>query len=206
MEARHYPLGGKLPLAFYVRPTTEVARDLLGRRLVCVSGGLTLSGRIVETEAYVGPHDLACHAARGRTPRTEIMFGPPGRAYVYFIYGMHHCVNAVTEPEGHASAVLIRALEPDPGIDGRTDGPGRLCKALGIDRSHNGEHLTGDRLFIIEGDRSAADTEPSASVKTGPRIGVGYAGDWASKPYRYWLADNRWVSRPYSRTMSRYEK
>jgi len=84
--------------------------------------------------------------------------------------------------------------------------PGRLCKALGIDRSHNGDQLTGDRLFIIEGDRAAADTEPSASVETGPRVGVGYAGDWANKPYRYWLADNRWVSRRYSRTMARYAK
>jgi len=149
----------------------------------------------VETEAYVGTHDLACHAARGRTPRTEILFGPPGRAYVYFIYGMHYCVNAVTEPEGHASAVLIRALEPDPGVDGRTDGPGRLCKALGIDRSHNGEDLTGDRLFITAGDRAAGDAGPSVSIETGPRIGVGYAGDWADKPYRYWLAGSRWVSR-----------
>ena len=195
MEARASRVGAKLPLAFYARPTTEVARDLLGRRLVCVSGGRSLSGRIVETEAYVGTHDLACHAARGRTPRTEILFGPPGRAYVYFIYGMHYCVNAVTEPEGHASAVLIRALEPDPGVDGRTDGPGRLCKALGIDRSHNGEDLTGDRLFITAGDRADGDAGPSFSIETGPRIGVGYAGDWADKPYRYWLAGSRWVSR-----------
>ncbi len=113
-----------------------MAVDLLGKCLVSVAGGRRRWGRIVETEAYLGPHDLACHASRGRTARTEVMFGPPGHAYVYFIYGMHYCVNVVTERAGHAAAVLIRALEPGPGVLGQTDGPGRLCKALGIDRTH----------------------------------------------------------------------
>ena len=184
-----------LPLSFYARPTTEVAIDLLGRRLVCVRDGATRSGVIVETEAYVGPHDLACHAARGRTPRTEVMFGPPGHAYVYLIYGIHHCVNAVTEEEGYAAAVLIRALEPDESVEGKTNGPGLLCRALGIDRTHNGTDLSGDRLFVLPGTRPAALPKPAGEVVAGPRIGVAYAGEWANKPYRYWLSGNSWVSR-----------
>jgi DNA-3-methyladenine glycosylase len=172
-----------------------VAIDLLGRRLVSVVADGIRSGLIVETEAYLGPHDLACHAARGRTARTEVMFGPPGRAYVYFIYGMHFCVNAVTEREGYPAAVLIRALEPDPGVDGRTDGPGRLCRALGIDRSHNGERLDGERLYVTTGERRRGLARPRAEVSSGPRIGVGYAGEWAEKPLRFWLTGNMWVSR-----------
>ena len=188
--------GRKLPRTFYARPTSEVAIDLLGRRLVCATGDHVKSGVIVETEAYLGPHDLACHAARGRTARTEVMFGPPGHAYVYFIYGMHHCVNAVTERDGFAAAVLIRALQPDPGVDGRTDGPGRLCKALGIARSHNGADLTrSGPLYVTAGDRPAKVSRPVDEVAVGPRIGVAYAGEWAYAPLRFWLAGNRWVSR-----------
>jgi DNA-3-methyladenine glycosylase len=163
---------------------------------VCVSGDELKSGVIVETEAYLGPHDLACHAARGRTARTEVMFGPPGHAYVYLIYGMHHCVNAVTEQDGFAAAVLIRALEPDPGVDGRTDGPGRLCKALGIDRSHNGADLTRPgALYVTPGDRPVKVGRPTGEIGVGPRIGVAYAGEWAEAPLRFWLKGNRWVSR-----------
>ncbi len=160
-----------------------------------------LSGTIVETEAYVGPHDLACHATRGRTARTEVMFGPPGRAYVYLVYGMHHCVNAVTEREGYAAAVLIRALEPDAGVDGRTEGPGRLCKALRIDRTLYGVDLTtahdghGDGLVITSGRRPVDVETPEGEVARGPRIGVAYAGEWAEKPLRFWMAGNRWVSK-----------
>ena len=195
MEKSAVPLGEKLPHNFYARPTTEVAIDLLGRRLVCARDGVARSGTIVETEAYVGPHDLACHAARGRTARTEVMFGPPGRAYVYLIYGIHHCVNAVTEREGYAAAVLIRALQPDDESLGKTSGPGLLCRALGIDRTHNGEDLAGDRLYVLEGDRPASVPRPSGDVLSGPRIGVAYAGEWAEKPFRFWLGGNRWISR-----------
>lgn len=190
--------GPKLRAAFYARATCDVARDLLGRRLVCARGDQVRAGRIVETEAYIGPEDLACHAARGRTRRTEVMFGPPGVAYVYLIYGMYHCLNAVTEDAGYPAAVLIRAIEPEVGVQARTDGPGRLCRALGIVRSFNGEALAGGRLFIEVGERPADVPEPLAPVVVGPRIGVAYAGEWASRPWRYWLANNRWVSRPAS--------
>lgn len=190
------PDGRVLPRAFYARPTAEVAIDLLGRRLACAHGNDVRSGVIVETEAYVGPHDLACHAARGRTARTEVMFGRPGHAYVYLIYGMHNCVNAVTEREGHPAAVLIRAVEPDPGVSSRTDGPGRLCKTLGIDRTHNQADLTRRaRLFITTGGRPLSAERPAGEVATGPRIGVSSAGEWAAAPLRFWLAGNRWVSR-----------
>src|SRR6185369_7031385 len=137
----------KLPRAFYDRDTRLVARELLGQWLVHHANGIERIGRIVETEAYLGPHDLAAHSARGRTARTEVMFGPPGHAYVYLIYGVHHCMNVVTEPEGKAAAVLIRALEPVQGIEGSTKGPGLLCRALAINRSHSGQDLVGDDLF-----------------------------------------------------------
>jgi len=184
-----------LSRSFYDRPTLDVARDLLGRRLVCAGGGTQRAGRIVEAEAYIGPEDLACHASRGRTPRTEVMFGPPGYAYVYIVYGMHHCLNAVTEREGFPAAVLIRALEPEAGLDSRTDGPGRLCRALAIDRSFNGADLTGPRLFVEAGDRPASTPIAEELVASGSRVGVGYAGEWADKPWRFWLKGNRWVSR-----------
>src|SRR6185437_9358325 len=115
---------------FYDRDAETVARALLGKLLAHRVDGTLRVGRIVESEAYLGPHDLAAHSARGRTARTEVMFGPPGHAYVYLIYGMHHCLNVVTEAEGHAAAVLIRALEPVQNIEGRTSGPGLLCRAL----------------------------------------------------------------------------
>ena len=161
-----------------------------------VHDGVRRGGVIVETEAYIGPHDLACHAARGRTTRTEVMFGKPGVAYVYLVYGMHHCVNAVTEREGYAAAVLIRALEPDDSSAGRTDGPGRLCKALGIGRELNGADLVrSGELFVTEGTRGVGVGRPEGEVGVGARIGVGYAGEWAEAPLRFWLRGNRWVSR-----------
>ena len=150
------------------------------------------SGRIVETEAYVGEHDLACHASKGRTARTGVMFGPPGKAYVYLVYGMHHCFNVVAGAENVAAAVLIRGLEPLEGLNPiqRTDGPGRLCRALEITRADNGVDLRVDpRLFIEEG-----FPVPGLRVARGPRIGVAYAGSWAEKPYRFWIRNNPYVS------------
>ena len=168
---------------FFARPALQVARALLGQ--VLVHG--PHRGRIVEVEAYLGPHDLACHSAKGRTSRTEVMFGPPGHAYVYFIYGMHHCFNVTT---GRGSAVLVRALEPLTPMEGRTDGPGRLTKAFGLTRAQNALGLSGPELWLVRG----ATPQP-AQVVRGPRIGVAYAGVWAAKPYRFWLADNPFVSR-----------
>lgn len=178
--------------AFFRRPALEVAQELLGCHLVHSGPEGELRGRIVEVEAYIGTHDLACHASKGRTPRTEVMFGPPGRAYVYLVYGMHHCFNVVTGPEGEAAAVLIRALEPIHGLAPNvpTNGPGRLCKAMGIDRRHNALPLNAPPLWLECG----LPVAPSA-VAQGPRIGVDYAGEWALKPFRFWEKDNRFVSR-----------
>ncbi len=170
------------PLAppFFARPTLSVARALLGQLLVM---GKRV-GRIVETEAYLGPHDLACHTSKGRTARNEVMFGPPGHAYVFLIYGMHFCFNVTT---GRGAAVLIRALEPVEGLSRRADGPGRLTAALGITRAHNGLALSAPPLWLAEG-------TPSRHVSRGPRIGVDYAREWAAKPYRFWERDNAHVS------------
>jgi DNA-3-methyladenine glycosylase len=181
----------KLPRRFYDRDTTLVARELLGKLLVHVTGGAERVGRIVETEAYLGPHDLAAHSARGFTPRTAVMFGPPGHAYVYLIYGMHHCLNVVTGQEGHASAVLIRALEPVQNVGGRTSGPGLLCKAMDIDRRLNGHDLLSDDLYIAAPVRKAR----IAIVKR-PRVGVDYAGAWARRLLRFYVRGNPHVSRP----------
>jgi DNA-3-methyladenine glycosylase len=180
-----------LPIRFYGRDTRTVARELLGKWLVCDQNGSPRIGRIVETEAYLGTHDRACHSARGRTPRTEVMFGPPGRAYVYRIYGMYDCVNVVTEPVGCAAAVLIRAVEPVLGILGRTDGPGRLCRAMAIDRSLNGADLRGPALRIHEPPGPAAPFQ----IASRPRIGVDYAGRWARRLLRFTIRGNRFVSR-----------
>jgi DNA-3-methyladenine glycosylase len=182
----------KLPRSFYERPALDVARDLLGHVLVHVDptspGGVRRAGRIVETEAYVGEHDLACHASKGRTARTDVMFGDAGHAYVYLIYGMYSCFNVVTDRAGHASAVLVRALAPLEGTLGDPDGPGKTCRALAITRAHNRLDLTGDELFIEEGSRPA-------KIERGPRIGVDYAGDWARRPLRFWVRGEPWVSR-----------
>lgn len=182
-----------LPRDFYDREADAVARDLLGAWLVHhhAAEAAPRVGRIVETEAYLGPHDLASHSSKGRTARNASMFGPPGHAYVYLIYGMHHCLNAVTGPEGHGAAVLIRAIEPIEGIEGNTRGPGRLCRALGIDRRLDGADLLGDELFLAQ----PAGAEPF-EVLAGPRIGVDYAGAWVEKPLRFRIAGNPFVSRP----------
>jgi len=181
----------KLPRPFYDRDTTIVARELLGKLLVRVERGRERIGKIVETEAYLGPHDLAAHSSRGLTERTRVMFGPPGHAYVYFIYGMYHCLNVVTEREGHASAVLLRALEPVKNVDGRTGGPGLLCRAMHIDRRLNGHDLLSDDFFIATPPRA----EPFVIVKR-PRVGVDYARHWAKRHLRFYIRGNPFVSRP----------
>ncbi|HEX6348720.1 MAG TPA: DNA-3-methyladenine glycosylase [Candidatus Dormibacteraeota bacterium] len=176
--------GGLEPLAleWFARDTLEVARELLGKVLVRSLDGQVLTGRLVEVEAYLGPEDQAAHSARGLTPRTRVMYGPPGHAYVYFIYGMHHCLNFVTRPEGVPQAVLVRALEPGPGV-GRSSGPGLVCRALGIDRSLNGRPLVPPDLYVAD---DGFRVDPS-QVVTGPRVGVAYAGEWAARPWRFRL-------------------
>ncbi len=181
----------KLPRSFYNRDTITVAKELLGKWLVHASRGVERIGRIVEVEAYLGPHDLASHSARGRTERTKVMFGPPGHAYVYLVYGLHHCLNVVTEPEGRAAAVLLRALEPVRHVTGRTCGPGLLCRALHIDRRLNAHDLLSDDLFIA----APPETGPVAIVKR-PRVGVDYARHWARRNLRFYLKGNPFVSRP----------
>jgi DNA-3-methyladenine glycosylase len=178
-----------LPRDFFGRRSLRVARDLIGCLLVHGRGRTARIVRIVETEAYVGPEDLACHASHGRTARTEVMFGPPGHAYVYLVYGMHHCLNVVTDPEGHAAAVLLRGVEPLSGVLERTDGPGKLTRAMQIDRRHNGVDLCAPPLFIGEGD------EPRGRIATSPRVGVEYSGEWAKRPWRFFEVGNPYVSR-----------
>ncbi|MBL7062761.1 MAG: DNA-3-methyladenine glycosylase [Anaerolineae bacterium] len=198
---------------FFARDTLTVARELLGQRLVRVLDGERLSGHIVEVEAYIGENDRASHARCGITRRNAPMYGPPGHAYVYFIYGMHHCLNAVTEREGYPAAVLIRALEPLEGLEamralrspesaagrrgGRPDarftsGPARLCQALGIDRRFDGADLCAPgALLFIEQDAAV----PDEAIATGPRIGV--RGDEVALTvlWRFYVQDNRHVSR-----------
>lgn len=178
-----------LPREFYNQDTILVAKALLGKYLVHERNGEQFIGKIVETEAYLGPHDLAAHSAKGLTPRTKPMFGPPGHAYVYLIYGMYHCMNVVTEPEGHASAVLLRAVEPMQGIVGRTQGPGLLCNAMNIDRTLNAHDLLSENFYIAE-----AYSEPFTIVKR-PRIGVDYAKHWAKRLLRFYVKDNGFVSK-----------
>jgi DNA-3-methyladenine glycosylase len=181
----------KLPRSFYDRDTIVVARELLGKFLVHVSRGVERIGRIVEVEAYLGPHDLAAHSARGLTERTKVMFGPPGHAYVYLIYGMYYCMNVVTEREGHASAVLLRAIEPGKNVIGRTQGPGLLCQAMHIDKRLNARDLLSDDFYI------AAPARPeSLVIVRRPRVGVDYAGHWAKRRLRFYIKGNPFVSRP----------
>ncbi len=166
-----------------------MARELLGKTLVHVDGGVRRAARIVETEAYHGPGDRASHARFGRTPRSAIMFGPPGFAYVYLVYGQAHCANVVTGADGFPSAVLLRAGEPVEGCLHSTRGPGNLCRALGIRRErHDGMDLRGDVLYLEDGPR------PRERTVATPRVNVHYAGPWAGRPWRYLLEGNPWVS------------
>ncbi len=177
-----------LDQAFYARDAATVAREMLGCHLWVNTGGGPQRTRVVETEAYLGEHDLACHAARGRTKRTETMFGPAGRAYVYLIYGMYDLLNVVTGLEGEGQAVLLRAVEPVNELSGRTDGPGRLTRTLGITRALNGAGLFGPELWLEAG-------PPPETVTVGPRIGVDYAREWKNAPLRFFDAASRHVSR-----------
>ena len=180
----------KLPRDFYARSTLIVARELIGMRLVHESRGVRRAGRIVETEAYLGPDDLAAHSARGRTKRNAVMFGPPGHAYVYLIYGVWSCVNVVTREPGVPQAVLLRALEPGEGIDQKTWGPGLLCRAMNIDRTLNGVDLEGQELWIED----ARESRRRLKVGRSTRVGVDYAGEWAQQPWRFFAADSPFVS------------
>jgi len=198
-RARRSRLAPPLAKSFYDRDTELVARDLLGAILECHTPEGIAAGRIVETEAYLGEHDLACHAAVGRTTRTAPLYGPPGIAYVYFIYGMYWCFNAVTRAEHEPSAVLVRAVEPVTGLElmrrrrpharrdtDLTNGPGKLCLALGIDGRQNWNPLHRPPLLIRAGE-AVADSE----VEVTPRIGITKAAEW---PLRWVVRDNAYVS------------
>lgn len=185
----------RLPRQFYARPALQVARELLGTRLVRLEAGGRTSGIIVETEAYIGEDDLGCHASAGLTPRTRVMYGPAGHAYVYFTYGMHWMLNFVVEKEGFPAAVLIRSILPTEGIEriaarrhGRveklwTDGPGKICQALAINRDQNGSDLCapGGELFV-----EPAEIIPDSGVTIGPRVGLTSVPEpWKSIPWRF---------------------
>ena len=187
--------------AWFDRPSAEVAPALLGARLVHAAPEGRVGGRIVEVEAYQGPEDLAAHSARGRTARNAVMFGPPGHLYVYLIYGLHHCANVVCGPGEKPEAVLLRALAIDEGIElarrrrgvGVTDhrlaaGPGNVCRALGIDRRHDGSDLLAGPIWI-------ETVTPPSAVTVRPRVGVGYAGHWAARPLRFLIPDDPHISR-----------
>jgi DNA-3-methyladenine glycosylase len=195
----------RLNRSFYTRPTRQLAQALLGCRLVRRWQGQRLSGLIVETEAYIGETDLACHARVGRTVRNAVMYGRPGLAYVYFTYGIHWMLNVVSEAEHFPAAVLIRALEPEEGIDLMRQyrpvphpielcrGPAKLTQALRIDQALNGVDLCNRRgdLWI-----EAGVPMPARSVARGPRVGLGATPEpWKSKPWRYWVKDNPFVSK-----------
>ncbi|MBN1120257.1 MAG: DNA-3-methyladenine glycosylase [Anaerolineae bacterium] len=196
----------RLTQTFFARDTLTTAHDLLGCLLVHEVDGQRVAGRIVEVEAYTGHDDLASHAARGKTPRNTVMFGPPGISYIYLIYGMYQLLNVIAKPEGvdYPAAILIRALEPVEGLQfmaarrtGRrrvewTSGPGRLTLALAIDQSLNGIDMTapGSPLYFEE----EIDV-PGEQVQTGPRIGINVSEPWQSMPWRFWLRDNPFVSR-----------
>lgn len=182
--------------SFYNQPTTEIAKQLLGKFLCRKINNKLYIGKIVETEAYLGKKDLACHSAKGLTPRTKVMYGPAGHAYVYFIYGMYHCLNVVTEEENNPCAVLIRALEPiiippDKGVRGFLNGPAKLCREFQIDKKLNGYNLTlGKKLWIENG-----EIIKSSQIKKSKRIGVDYAGIWKDKLLRFYIKDCKFVSK-----------
>lgn len=178
----------KLPREFYAQDTLTVAQALIGTTLAHRIDGIVRRGRIVETEAYQGPEDLAAHSAKGHTARNSAMFGAPGHAYVYLIYGMWNCMNVVTREAGVPHAVLIRAVEPLNQLDDKTHGPGLLCRAFDIDRRLNGVDLLGNTLWLEA--RSGA----APQIASSPRIGVDYAGEWAQLPWRFYDKQSAHVS------------
>ena len=179
-----------LPRSFFDRPTLKVAKDLLGKYLFRETGKGVVHARIVDVEAYVGPNDLACHASRGRTKRTEVMFGQSGVTYVYLVYGMYHCLNLVTERIDYPAAVLIRGIEvnhagsQNTGPMTRINGPGRVCRFLNIDRTLNRCDTTLGKSFWVE---DYEEPVQSREIQALLRIGVDYAGEWAKKPWRFCL-------------------
>jgi DNA-3-methyladenine glycosylase len=181
---------GRLTRDFYARDTLQVARELIGMHLVHDDGKTQRVGRIVETEAYQGPEDLAAHSARGHTPRTSVMFGPAGHAYVYLIYGVWNCLNVVTAQDGKPHAVLLRALAPVRNLAGSTWGPGLLCRAMHIDRRLNAADLCSVPLWL---ERPAARAS-RPRIGRSARIGVEYAGEWALRPWRFFDRDSPYVS------------
>lgn len=185
----NYPI---LSRDFYANEDcAAVAQQLLGKILVVHKHGELRAGRIVETEAYLGPHDLAAHTSKGLTARNQAMFGEPGHAYVYLIYGIHHCMNTVTGPVGSGSGVLLRAIEPVLNVGANTNGPGRLCKALGIDRSDYGTDLcVAESIYLLD-----APSVESRHIMAKPRVGVDYAGEWALKPLRFYDKNSAYISR-----------
>lgn len=194
MRSGARPEGEPLGAGFFARDTVTVARDLLGKVLVREQGGAPMWGRLVEVEAYLGPDDQAAHSYRGhRSPRNDVMFGDAGYAYVYFTYGMHHCLNFVTREAGVPQAVLARALEPGPGV-GRCGGPGLICRSLGIDRTLNGAALVPPLLYVLD------DGFKPAKVYETPRIGVYNSGDWTDKALRF-FTDSPHLSRPIPRAL-----
>ena len=189
----------KLPRDFYEPGTLAIARDLIGMHLVHDDAGTVRVGRIVETEAYMGPKDLAAHSSKGRTARTEVMFGEAGHAYIYFIYGFWYCLNIVTAAAGVPHAVLLRALEPVSGIADKTWGPGLLCRAMNIDRRLNGTDLLGNVLWL---ERPPGRVKRPRITRT-TRIGVDYAGEWANRPWRFYDRDSPYVSTAPARNRPR---
>lgn len=191
MDTAHVLKSAPLGHEFFARDALRVARDLVGAHLVVRRGGDVRAVRIVETEAYRGPEDAACHARVGLTARTRSLLGPAGHAYVFLVYGMHDCFNVVCFEEGKGHAVLVRAGEPLSGIDSatRTDGPGRVARALGLTRADDGADLTGEGLFV-------APRRRPVKVARGPRVGVAYAGAVADRPWRFFDARSAHVSKP----------
>lgn len=196
------PAAAKLPREFYARNTLLVARQLIGMHLVHDDGGVRRVGRIVETEAYLGPKDLAAHSARGRTPRNSIMFGPAGYAYVYFIYGFWNCVNVVTREIDVPQAVLLRALEPVENLPDKSWGPGLLCRAMNIDRTLNAADLCGSKLWI----ERPPDLKRRVRVTRATRIGVDYSGEWAKRLWRFYDRDSPFVSTASAAARTRFLK
>jgi len=193
----------RLNREFFKRKTEIVARELLGKLLIHEKDGKEYKGIIVETEAYIGPHDKACHASKGKTERTKVMFKDAGTWYVYMIYGFYYCLNIVTENKDYPSAVLIRAVEPKGGIEfmmknrekknihNLTNGPGKLCQAFGIDKDNNDSSAvdSSSTLYVYKG----IDV-PENKVKRTKRIGVDYAKEWKDKLLRFYIDNSRFVS------------